>query len=132
MSGRIRVANRGVLAGALVAQCRARHPDAVSFHFGQELSAIDTANHIAFFRPSEAPAEGGPGSGPGASAGAAAPSSGEPASYRYDLLVGADGAGSVTRQLLQRYDPDLQVRAGVGGWRLVGGGWRAAGGQGGL
>lgn len=31
------------------------------------------------------------------------------ASYAYDLLIGADGAGSLVRQLLERYDGDLQV-----------------------
>ena len=196
MTGRIRVANRGVLAGALVAQCRAAHPEAVQFHFGevrgggwgagagwlavgsarasgallpavgqgggqlsgcatrracpppadpsphtrccpthaialarrppQELSALDTANRIAWFRPSGAQGAGGAAgaaaaAGPGPSGGS---SSGDPASYVYDLLVGADGAGSLTRQLLQRYDPELQV-----GWRA--GWWLEAGGWGG-
>lgn len=32
------------------------------------------------------------------------------ASFRFDLLVAADGASSLTRQVLQRYDKELAVR----------------------
>lgn len=33
--GRLKLANRGVLAGALVQQCLAQHADRVQFHFEQ-------------------------------------------------------------------------------------------------
>ncbi|KAL4425516.1 hypothetical protein ABPG75_009532 [Micractinium tetrahymenae] len=144
--GRSKVANRGVLAGALVQQCLAQHADRVQFHFEQELAAIDISNSAVYFKPVGSAAQGaamasatagagggcsgcasgeeGGGLGPvavGRGGVAAAPpealtqrrtpaSADALASYTFDLLVGADGANSTTRAVLQRYDPGLACR----------------------
>jgi 2-polyprenyl-6-methoxyphenol hydroxylase-like FAD-dependent oxidoreductase len=133
--GRLRLANRGTLAGALVQQCLARHPGCVQFHFEQELNMIDTNSGIAFFRPVGSAAQGASMAsrssissavGSETSAGGAAvllqappealtgertPASADAlASYPFDLLVGADGASSLVRQVLQRQDAELSVQ----------------------
>lgn len=144
--GRLKLANRGVLAGALVQQCLAQHADRVQFHFEQELAAIDISNSAVYFKPvgsaaqgaAMASATGGAGDGcsgcpsgedggglaavaagpggvavapPGALTQQRTPASPDAlASYAYDLLVGADGAASTTRTVLQRYDTGLACR----------------------
>ncbi|KAL4419393.1 hypothetical protein ABPG77_003367 [Micractinium sp. CCAP 211/92] len=132
--GRVKLVNRGVLAGALVQQCLAQHADRVQFHFEQELAAIDVNNNAVYFKPVGSAAQGaamasgtvGAGGGcsgcpSGEDAGAAAAVAAAPgsraaappqaltqqrtpaspgalASYAFDLLVGADGASSTTRE----------------------------------
>ena len=132
--GRPKLANRGVLAGALVQQCLAQHGDSVQFHFAQELCVFDLTSNIAFFRPVGSQAQGaaaaassptapsGDGqaaadSGAAGSVAQAVPQPHTPAApnglatYPFDLLVGADGASSLVRQVLQRQDGALQVSA---------------------
>lgn len=95
--GRDVLINRGALASSLVRACQERFPDAVAFRFGWELVALDAAGGSARFGPAEGTA--GTADGPG----------GEPLEVGFDLLVGADGARSATRALLQQQDPDFQV-----------------------
>ena len=118
--GRPKLANRGVLAGALVQQCLAQHGDSVQFHFAQELCVFDLTSGIAFFRPVGSEAQGAaaasssPTAPPGDGQAAAATTPAAPdglATCPFDLLVGADGASSLVRQVLQRQDGALQVSA---------------------
>lgn len=92
--GRDVLINRGALASSLARACQERYPDSVAFRFGWELVALDAAGGSARFAPA-AGAAGGP--------------AGEPLEVTFDLLVGADGARSATRALLQQQDPELQV-----------------------
>jgi hypothetical protein len=126
-TGRTKLANRGVLAGALVQQCLAQCGDSVQFHFAQELCVFDLTSGIAFFRPvgsavagSSPAAPSGQAAADSAAAGGAAQERPQPhtpaapdglATYPFDLLVGADGASSLVRQVLQRQDGALQVSA---------------------
>jgi hypothetical protein len=208
LPGRLKVANRGTLAGALVQQCLAQHGSRVQFHFNQagcrvlgrrlahsgmcsagtppvlcccvkgpgppraacspanthplptpshtpatppnikqDLHLLDPVNRTAYFRAvdsaakgaamasSGAGAGGGCGCGPdptnapapgeaaqGGAAGSAAaelqalttqrtPASADAlASFKFDLLVAADGASSLVRRVVQRHDKELAVR----------------------
>ena len=95
-TGRAVQVNRGMLAGALASKCLERHPEAISFHWRHRLAGLDAVTGVAQFAV-EPPGEGEEG----------APREVE---VSFDLLVGADGANSATRRLLEREDPDLQVR----------------------
>eukprot|EP00887_Chlorella_sp_A99_P002514 scaffold6.g2514.t1 len=108
--GRIHVSNRGVLAGELFRQCRARHSERVRFHFGQELVGLDTRSSTAAFAPARRDAGEQVGEGSPAAAAGESPLPAAGGSVRYDLLVGADGAGSRVRQALARADDGLEVR----------------------
>ena len=118
--GRLRLANRGVLAGALAQQCLAQHSALVQLHFEQELQAIDASAGTAFFRAvgsaargaamasgsfSDEEEEGQGGALRQALLAERTPASPDSlASVQFDLLVGADGAGSLVRAVMQRYD----------------------------
>ncbi|PRW58870.1 kynurenine 3-monooxygenase [Chlorella sorokiniana] len=134
--GRLKIANRGVLAGALVRTCLAQHSGSVQFHFEQELHLFDPATGVAFFRPVGAAARGeamassstasmdagdAPSSGDGGAAQQQAPPEALTAertpsspdnlvSCSFDMLIGADGANSLVRRILERGDSELQCR----------------------
>ncbi|GAB4814409.1 hypothetical protein N2152v2_001455 [Parachlorella kessleri] len=96
--GRNRIVNRGLLAGALVQQCQQRHGDRVTFHFHSALHSLDAQKGRATFSSATSTPDG------------KANGSTEPRQVDFDLLVGADGAGSAVRQALVQQDSDLKAR----------------------
>lgn len=138
LAGRLRLVNRGVLAGALVQQCLAQHGQHVRFHFGCTLESLDlagssatfcwepeaaaaadaTAGEVQVVRSSCAAVAEGAAAWAAETVGAAAGPAGEggaAVSVKYDLLVGADGAGSAVRAALAAQDSSLQVGGTLGG-----------------
>ena len=89
--GRQRLVNRGLLAGALVQQCQQRYGDRVTFHFSSALHSLDTQKGTATFRACDKESDR------------------DTIQVEFDLLVGADGAGSAVRQAVMQQDSDLQV-----------------------
>lgn len=97
---------RDALQRYIIDEARRLAPDAVHFHWGQSLSHLDVASRTAYFQPTAASdssvADGNSaGTGKGDSASNDGGSDGATgSSFRYGLLVGADGFNSRVRRTL--------------------------------
>jgi kynurenine 3-monooxygenase len=80
--------SRGDILRALMAVVTDRHKDAVHVEFGTRVTDVDVATGTVSYVP------------PGGAA----------VTRRFDLVVGADGAGSVVRQAMERGVPGFTVR----------------------
>ncbi|KAK9837071.1 hypothetical protein WJX81_000631 [Elliptochloris bilobata] len=94
-TGRAHIVDRRTLGAELVAEAQRLHPSAVTFHFECGLQDIDFQERVASF---------------------AGPAGARGAPVAYDLLVGADGANSAVRRLMQErcgLPVSVRLRAGM-------------------
>lgn len=94
--------DRQGLTAFLVDEATRRFPDSITFHFGVKPD-LDLAQRVVRF------VSQGSNQRPGS-----------PLDVWYDLLVGADGAGSSVRAALEQEVADVTVRGGVSLWPWLG------------
>ncbi|MEW5312874.1 MAG: hypothetical protein WDW38_004472 [Sanguina aurantia] len=97
------IVDRIALGQQLVGAAGSLYGDRICFHLGQQLLSVDFDRQSATFGPAQLRSSTAAGSKEEAGGSTAAQT------VHYDLLVGADGANSRTRALLQAYDSSLTV-----------------------
>ncbi len=91
----------------LVAEAQRLHPGAITFHYEHALEGVDLASRrLRLARRPFSSAAGGPEAGGG---GAAAQQQ-QSVEVGYDLLLGADGAGSLVRAEMAQQLPGVRVQ----------------------
>ena len=104
----------------MVEQAEAMQLPNLHFHFETAFEGVDLASRTATFRAGSSSGSGSGSSSSGSGSGSedsccGDEESGRSLSFRYDLLVAADGGWSRVRRAAAAQTPDLQVRL-AGGW----------------
>lgn len=104
----------------MVEQAEAMQLPNLHFHFETAFEGADLSSKTATFRTGGAAcpsSSSSSGSGSGSEDGGSGDDSGSTISFKYDLLVAADGGWSRVRRAAEAQTPELQVRLeGGGGW----------------
>lgn len=111
--------SRSTLAQFLIDQAKAKFPGAITFRFGVEAQSIDVdGQQVVFNMRSASGSDGGGGGGSSGNGGGFAPFAAQ-----YDLLVGADGVGSIVRSALAKALPGFTTEVSDSGreYKVYGG-----------